>query len=131
MQPSFRRACLLACVLVCAATLAACQQHSDSTVVDISILGSHGSNSFKPNDISVNLGTVVTWTNNDTVPHSVTSPGAFDSGMIAPNGGKWRWVAAIQGTFPYYSMNDSSMKGSITVSAQAPQGQAPQGAGNQ
>ena len=122
MQPSFRRARLLACLLACSAALAAC--HTDSPVVDIAILGSHGSNSYKPNDISVNLGTVVTWTNNDTVPHSVTSPGAFDSGMIAPNGGKWRWVASIQGSFPYYSINDQSMKGTISVSAQAPQGQA-------
>ncbi|MBV8170519.1 MAG: hypothetical protein JO219_01150 [Candidatus Eremiobacteraeota bacterium] len=121
MQPSFRRACLLlACVLVSCAGLTACQQHSNSPVVDIAIMGSHGDNSFRPGDISVNLGTVVTWTNNDTQPHSVTSPGAFDSGMIAPNGGKWRWVAAMQGTFPYHSITDPTMKGTITVVVQAP-----------
>jgi len=121
MQPPFRRACLLlACVLVSVGILTACQEHSNSRVVDIAITGDHGDNSFKPGNVSVNLGTVVTWTNNDTQPHSVTSPGAFDSGMIAPNGGKWRWVAAMQGTFSYYSMTDPTMKGTITVSVPQP-----------
>ncbi len=123
MQPSLRRACLLAaCVLVSVAGLAACQQHSNSPVVNIAIVGSRGENSFKPGNISVNLGTVVTWTNEDSQPHSVTSPGAFDSGMIAPNGGRWTWVAAMQGTFPYASITDQSMKGSITVVVPPPSG---------
>lgn len=116
MQPSLRRASLLlACVLVSIAGLAACQEHSNSPVVDIAILGDHGPDSFKPGNISVNLGTVVRWTNKDSQPHSVTSPGAFDSGMIAPNNGMWTWVAAMQGTFTYHSVTDQTMTGTITV----------------
>lgn len=123
MQPSLRHACLLvACVLISIAGLASCQEHSNSPVVNIDILGSRGDHSYKPNNISVNLGTMVIWTNQDSVPHSVTAPGAFDSGMIAPNGGKFTWVAAMQGSFDYFSMTDQTMKGSITVVAQPPSG---------
>jgi len=47
---------------------------------------------FSPAEMSVAVGTTVTWTNKDAVAHTVTSgaPGAvsgqFDSGNISPNG---------------------------------------------
>lgn len=126
MQPSLRHACLLiACVLVSLGGLVACQEHSNSPVVNIDILGSRGDNSYRPGNISVNMGTLVTWTNQDSVPHSVTAPGAFDSGMIAPNGGRFTWMAAMQGTFAYFSITDQSMKGSITVVVQPITGPPP------
>jgi plastocyanin len=121
MQLGLRRAALLALIVVaCAACLASCQERSSSPVVTINILGGRGSHSYNPGNIVVNLGTLVTWVNQDSQPHSATAPGAFDSGMIAPNGGKWTWVAAMQGTFTYTSLTDPSMSGTITVVAQPP-----------
>jgi plastocyanin len=121
MLLGLRRASLLALIaLACAACLTSCQDRSNSPVVTINILGSRGGHSYNPGNIVVNLGTLVTWVNQDSQPHSATSPGAFDSGMIAPNGGKWTWAAAMQGTFTYSSLTDPSMSGTITVVAQPP-----------
>jgi len=124
MRLLFRRARMLAALalaltsLVC---LPACQERSNSSVVTINILGDRGANSFKPANIIVNLGTIVTWVNEDSQPHSVTAPGAFDSGMIAPNGGKWTWVAAMAGTFTYSSIVNPQMSGTLTVVVPPPQ----------
>ena len=111
----------LALALAGLACLPACQQRSNSPVVTINILGDKGANSFRPSNIVVNMGTVVTWVNEDSQPHTVTAPGAFDSGMIAPNGGKWSWVAAVAGTFTYSSIVNPSMSGTITVVVPPPQ----------
>lgn len=122
MQSTLRRAMLLAVIaLVAAAGLIACQQHSNSPVVTINILGNRGNQSYQPGNISVNMGTIVTWINQDSQPHTVTAPGAFDSGSIAPNGGKWTWVAHLPGTWTYQSLSDPQMSGTITVVAPPPQ----------
>jgi len=113
----------LALALTSLVFLPACQERSNSSIVTINILGDRGANSFKPANIVVNLGTNVTWVNEDSQPHSVTAPGAFDSGMIAPNGGKWTWVAAVAGTFTYSSIVNPSMSGTITVVVPPPQAQ--------
>ena len=120
MQSGLRRATSLALIFLACVALASCQERSNSPVVTINILGSRGGQSYNPNDIVVNLGTLVTWVNQDSQPHSATAPGAFDSGMIAPNGGKWTWTAAVPGAFTYSSLTDPSMTGRITVVAQPP-----------
>lgn len=79
----------------------------------------HGS-SFEPGRLTVTEGTLVTWVNNDTQPHTATAVGAFDSGPIPPNGGRWTWVAAIAGTFEYRSLMQPNMAGTITVVAIKP-----------
>ena len=124
MRHVIGRACMLAALafaLLSVAALPACQERSNSPVVTIRILGDKGANSFSPGNIVVNLGTIVTWVNEDSQPHSVTAPGAFDSGMIAPNGGKWNWVAAVPGTFTYSSITNPTMSGTITIVVPPPQ----------
>src|SRR5689334_2484604 len=40
---------------------------------------------FQPQTITVPAGTTITWTNNGTVPHTVTADdGSFDSGTLQP-----------------------------------------------
>ena len=80
------------------------------------------SSSFSPGSITVSEGTLVTWINQDSQPHTATAIGAFDSGVIPPNGGRWSWVASIAGTFDYHSQLQPSMAGSITVVVQGPTG---------
>ena len=62
---------------------------------------------FQPHNLDVTAGTTVTWTNNDTLPHSVTSDakGLFDSGPIQP-GATFTYTFAQAGTFPYHSTNE-------------------------
>jgi len=77
---------------------------------------------FRPGKITVTQGTLVTFINNDPVAHTATAVGAFDSGPIAPSGGRWTWVAALAGTFSYHSLIQPTMVGSITVTPATPTG---------
>jgi plastocyanin len=120
------RALVAAVLMLAAAGLTACQEHTNSPVVTINIRGDRGENSFVPGNVSVNMGTLITWVNQDSQPHTVTSPGAFDSGPIAPNGGRWTWVAHLPGTWTYTSLNNPNMSGSITIVVPGPQAAPPQ-----
>lgn len=71
---------------------------------------------YRPKNLTVTVGTTLTWTNNDSVPQSVTSdtPGQFDSGPLQP-GGTFSYTFSQGGTFPYHSTATTSTFGSITV----------------
>jgi plastocyanin len=71
---------------------------------------------YRPKNLTVKVGTTLTWTNNDSVPQSVTSdsPGLFDSGPLQP-GGKFSYTFSQAGTFPYHSTATTTTFGSITV----------------
>ncbi len=71
---------------------------------------------FRPKNVTIKVGTTLTWTNNDTTTESVTSdaPGAFDSGPLAANA-TWKYTFNTAGTFPYHSTGTASMFGSVTV----------------
>ena len=73
--------------------------------------------SFSPGNLSVVIGTTVTWTNNDAMTHTVTADGgSFDSGNLAP-AGKFSKTFSTVGTFPYHCAIHSGMAGSIVVRA--------------
>jgi len=71
---------------------------------------------YKPDTLQVKVGDTVTWTNNDSAAHTVTSDtaGVFDSGSIA-QGATFKFTFTQAGTFTYHSTSDSSWKGTITV----------------
>ncbi len=72
-------------------------------------------NAFTPPQIQVAVGAIVTWTNLDTVPHSVTAiDGSFDSGMLDP-GEEWVHAFAAAGTFGYTSSTNSTMQAIVVV----------------
>ncbi len=68
---------------------------------------------FSPAEVTVAKGTTVTWTNKDSVGHTITSS-SFDSGTIS-SGGKFSFTFAQAGTYDYYCAIHPSMKGKITV----------------
>jgi plastocyanin len=49
----------------------------------ISIVGNSGGNSYNPNLIEIKVGDTVTWINNDSSPHTVTSSSSNDSYEMA------------------------------------------------
>ena len=75
---------------------------------------------YHPGKITVAEGTLVTWINNDTQPHTATAIGAFDSGPISPGGGRWTWTAAVPGTYQYKSLMNPGMAGEITIIVNGP-----------
>ncbi len=71
---------------------------------------------YRPKNATVKVGTTLTWTNNDSVPQSVTSdtPGIFDSGVLQP-GASWKFTFNTPGVFPYHSTAKDGVFGTITV----------------
>lgn len=71
---------------------------------------------FSPQSLTVSKGATVTWTNNDSVNHTVTSTtGVFDSGLI--NTGKsFSYTFSNAGTYSYKcTIHPSMAPGSIIV----------------
>lgn len=76
---------------------------------------------FVPANITVAAGTTVTWTNQDSYEHTVTSgtpqapDGKFDSGLIGQNA-TFSYKFDTKGTFNYYCKpHQQVMKGTVTV----------------
>ncbi len=76
---------------------------------------------FSPTRIQVVLGTTVTWTNQDTVPHNVTftpvvmsSSNNWESGLLSP-GQSFSYTFTSQGTFQYHCQEDPGMVGVVIV----------------
>ena len=64
-----------------------------------------GQPAFFPPASQVYTGTIITFTNHDSVPRSVVSdpgaPASFNSGMIPP-GGSWKFTANAAGQYNYH-----------------------------
>ena len=74
---------------------------------------------FVPAQTTVAAGTHVTWTNVDSVPHSVTAADSrFDSGPILP-GKTFEWTAEGSGKVNYHCIFHPSMTAILTVGATA------------
>ncbi len=74
-----------------------------------------GSAAYAPDPLTVTAGTMVTWTNNDSIAHTATSDnGVFDSGTIAA-GGKYSYTFNTKGTFSYHCTFHSGMVGQVVV----------------
>tara|TARA_B100001029_G_scaffold14478_1_gene9710 strand:+ start:1450 stop:3606 length:2157 start_codon:yes stop_codon:yes gene_type:complete len=72
---------------------------------------------FNPDDLTINVGDTITWTNDDNMAHTATStsgPVSFDSGNIA-SGATWSFTFTQAGTYDYKCAYHSSMTASITV----------------
>ncbi len=76
---------------------------------------------YHPATLTVAVGTVVTWTNRDPVPHTATSTaGTFDTGPIEQNQSKSVTLNEV-GTFEYFCEIHPPMRGTITVTASSQQ----------
>jgi plastocyanin len=71
--------------------------------------------SFQPASLTINVGQTVTWTNNSTMAHTVTSDtGVWDSGTLNA-GGTFSFTFTTPGTYTYHCAFHSSMTGTIVV----------------
>ncbi len=70
---------------------------------------------FQPGDINIPVGTIVHWTNLDTVPHTVTSDtGVWSSPTLAQNQ-SYEFTFTTPGTYPYHCTIHSHMVARIVV----------------
>ncbi len=85
---------------------------------------------FSPNPANVHIGDIVTWTNRDSIPHTVTSgingrpDGRFDSSpnfnpLILPLAA-FSHAFTESGGYPYYCALHPNMIGTVIVAAAAP-----------
>jgi plastocyanin len=80
------------------------------------------SNSYSPDQLVVNTGAEVTWINNDSKPHTVSSGvkelWKFDSGTIEPGGSfTLKFIEEFNGPYTYYCKihGNQEMEGTIVV----------------
>ena len=71
---------------------------------------------FSPGTIEIKVGTTVTWTNNDSAPHTVTSSdGMLDSGRLE-QGATFSYTFDTAGSFDYFCEFHPNMTGTVVVS---------------
>jgi len=71
---------------------------------------------FDPGVITVAVGTTVTWTNDDDVPHTVTSTDKhFKSSGALDKGDSYSFTFTAPGTYPYYCTVHPFMTGKVIV----------------
>jgi plastocyanin len=73
--------------------------------------------SFGPATLTVPVGTAVTWTNRDDVPHTIVStddPKAFKSKVLDTDE-KFSFAFTKSGTYPYFCSIHPKMTGTVIV----------------
>jgi plastocyanin len=70
--------------------------------------------SFSPSSLTINKGTIVTWTNNDNVEHAITSLTNFNSNNVDPSK-TYSHMFSIVGTYNYYDPLNPNMTGTVIV----------------
>lgn len=73
---------------------------------------------FSPAAISVKVGTKVTWTNTDTVAHTVTADDASGNGpdsQLLQKGASYSFTFTKAGTYNYHCTPHPYMKGTVVV----------------
>ena len=91
--------------------LASAQQKPETTEVKIDNF------SFGPATLTVSVGTSVTWTNRDDIPHTVVSsddPKAFKSKVLDTDE-KFSFTFSKPGTYPYFCSIHPKMTGKVVV----------------
>jgi amicyanin len=72
---------------------------------------------YQPANMQVRVGTTVTWTNQDSVPHSVTfKNGMKDSGLLT-QGQSFSYTFNTPGTYQYYCTVHPYMVATVTVTS--------------
>ena len=77
---------------------------------------------FAPASIMVNEGDTITWTNQDTAPHTVTTtsgPERLNSPYLS-KGQSWSYTFTAPGTYQYYCTVHPDMRAQVIVRAPAP-----------
>jgi plastocyanin len=70
---------------------------------------------FGPQTLTVPVGTTVTWTNSDDIPHtSVSTEGVFKSKVLDTDE-RFSYTFTKAGTYPYYCTIHPKMTGKVVV----------------
>jgi plastocyanin len=71
--------------------------------------------SFGPADLTVPVGTTVTWTNRDDIPHTVVSTEKVFKSKVLDTDEKFSFTFSKAGTYPYFCSIHPKMTGKVIV----------------
>jgi plastocyanin len=71
--------------------------------------------SFTPQSITVIVGTTVTWTNRDDIPHTVVGTDGVFKSTVRDTDEKFSCTFTKAGTYPYYCSIHPKMTGTVVV----------------
>jgi plastocyanin len=71
--------------------------------------------SFGPAALTVPVGTTVTWTNRDDIPHTVVSTDGVFKSKVLDTDEKFTYTFSKAGTFPYFCSIHPKMTGKVIV----------------
>ncbi len=72
---------------------------------------------FSPSTLNIKVGDIVIWTNNQDIPHTITSDSGNElASSSIPSGQTFSHTFNTAGTFAYHCSIHPSMKGTIIVS---------------
>ena len=97
------------------------QNQSNSNLLPITTQNENTVNSknfsFNPNLLTVKIGTAVTWTNQDSIPHQILSDpsGETFKSNILQNGQNFSFTFSAPGIYTYHCGIHPFMKGKIVV----------------
>jgi len=89
--------------------LASAQQKTETTEVKIDNF------SFGPATLTVPVGTTVTWTNRDDIPHTVVSTDGVFKSKVLDTDEKFSFTFSKAGTYPYFCSIHPKMTGKVVV----------------
>ncbi len=70
---------------------------------------------FSPNTVTIHKGDSVTWTNDDSMSHTVTGDTSGPASSAISSGSAYSYTFTKTGTFPYHCSIHPSMKATIVV----------------
>ncbi len=71
--------------------------------------------SFEPQTLSVAVGTTVTWTNRDDIPHTAVSTESVFKSKVMDTDETFSYTFTKAGTYPYYCTIHPKMIGKVVV----------------
>ena len=71
--------------------------------------------SFGPGELTVPVGSTVTWTNRDDIPHTVVSTDGVFKSKVMDTDEKFSFTFTKPGTFPYFCSIHPKMTGKVVV----------------
>ena len=112
------RVVVFALLLVAAFSLAVVKgetAHPNSQTAASSVAVKIDNFSFGPAELTVAVGTTVTWTNRDDIPHTVVSTDKVFKSKVLDTDEKFSYTFTQAGSFPYFCSIHPKMTGKVVV----------------
>ncbi len=98
-------------IILVGCTQQSAQNLSDNTSNQIIISGYE----FTPSSITIDVGTSVTWVNQDSAPHTIISDNSVFSSPVLNNGASYSFTFNSAGIYNYHCSIHPTMQGVIIV----------------